>query len=89
MDVVVVISDDNYQQYARTLIKTIGVFNSLNVVHVQIKDNLTEQDSFVISNGSKFTCIRIPQLGKTAEGKRVYSAICRFDMARDLLLSNP
>ena len=89
MDVVVVISDDNYQQYARTLIKTIGVFNSLNVVHVQIKDNLTEQDSFVISNGSKFTCIRIPQLGKTAEGKRVYSAICRFDMAKNLLLSNP
>ena len=89
MDVVVVISDDNYQQYARTLIKTIGVFNSLNVVHVQIKDNLTEQDSFVIMNTSKFTCIRIPQLGKTDEEKRVYSAVCRFEVAKNLLSFNP
>jgi len=89
MDVIVVISDDNYQQYARTLIKTIGVFNSLNVVHVQIKNDLTEQDSFVIDSELKFTSIRIPQLGKTAEEKRVYSAVCRFSVIRDLISNNP
>lgn len=89
MDVVVVISDNSYQQYARTLIKTIQVFNYLNVVHVQIKDDLTEQDSFVIDSESKFTDIRIPQLGKTAEEKRVYSAVCRFYVTKNLLIRNP
>ena len=61
----------------------------MDVVHVCLNEDAVGQPSFVIEEGIRFHKIEIPHLKGTSEQKRVYSAVCRFAVAKELLEANP
>ena len=89
MNVVLVISDSKYELYAGKLVSSVIVSNDIDVVHVCLNEDAVAQPSFVIEEELRFHKIEIPHLKGTSEQKRVYSAVCRFAVAKELLEANP
>jgi len=88
-NLVLIVSDENYDHYAKNLIRSIHASNSIDVVHVCLKENLARRTSFVLNHEQKLHRIEIPHFSGTEEQKRVYSAVCRCTLARELLEANP
>ena len=89
MIVVLVISDSKYNIYACKLVRSVIASNDIDVVHVCLNEDAVAQPSFVIEEELRFHKIEIPHLKGTSEQKRVYSAVCRFAVAKELLEANP
>jgi hypothetical protein len=89
MILVLVISDENYNRYANNLICSIQSSNSIDVVHVSLKEGLAQNTSFVLRKDLHLHKIEIPHFGGTKEQNRIYSATCRYAVARELLMANP
>lgn len=89
MNLVCVVSDSKYDLYASKLIRSVIASNDIHVVHVCLKEDIVEHPSFVIDEDLRLHKIEIPHLEGTSEQKRVYSAVCRFAVAKELLEANP
>jgi|688.fasta_scaffold196237_1 hypothetical protein len=89
MNLVCVVSDEKYDLHASKLVGSILVSNDIDVVHVSLKEGVVHQPSFAIDEDSRLHKIEIPHINGTSEEKRVYSAVCRFAVAKELLEANP
>jgi hypothetical protein len=89
MDLVCVVSDEKYDLHANKLVRSILGFNEIDVVHVSLKEGAVDQPSFVINEDLRLHKIEVPHMNGTSEQKRVYSALCRFAVAKELLETNP
>ena len=89
MDLVCVVSDEKYDLHANKLVRSILGSNDIDVVHVRLKEDAVDQPSFVINEDLRLHKIEVPHMNGTSEQKRVYSALCRFAVAKELLETNP
>ena len=89
MNLVCIVSDSKYDLYASKLIKSVIASNDIDVVHVCLNEDAVAQPSFVIEEELRFHKIEIPHLKGTSEQKRVYSAVCRFAVAKRIIGGQP